>query len=553
MKQTWRTTATAILLAMLMVLGAMPLTAFAGENVGSPWNALAAMLDAEPGTDLGTITLDSDLIGGSDSDYLFVPAGVTVILDLAGHSIDGSATAASQGRMLEVRGHLTIIDSKGTGRVTGGVVKVLAGAKFIVVDTLSECFGASMVQYYLMLQKNAGSYAWIGHFYAITYFQGAKEALTAAAQPERYNNYKDELADLPEDDNWFNYYDPIVMLYQDATVAEGETWEVDSDSTIRLDLNGFTFDVQGTLTGGVPYTRYEDGEEISGFQPTPISIDSGVPGVFRSSGTIGVSIQPWTADTYYITGGEIGGRFAADGGTIHISGGRFTGGVFFNNGSDKANLDIYLSGNAELQDVEVAVYADEEQPTICMTVSDNVRIAGMTFEVMGEGGTKPNLILEGGYYDVDPQSFFRGLRRVPDDEVDYANLAQYYGYLWGDYLPYTEIDSSYREYVTDYYLYDDACYADRIQLKAEPEEYAGQLGWAADRDIYTWRIGGSDALFGDLDGSGVTNMADAFLLYRAVSGQVTLTAAQEAISDLDGSGTINMADAFQLYRAVSGQ
>ena len=57
---------------------------------------------------------------------------------------------------------------------------------------------------------------------------------------------------------------------------------------------------------------------------------------------------------------------------------------------------------------------------------------------------------------------------------------------------------------------------------------------------------------GDLDGSGVVNMADAFLLYRAVSGQVKLTDAQNAVADIDGSGTINMADAFALYRQVSG-
>ncbi|MBQ9414701.1 MAG: hypothetical protein IJU16_06210 [Clostridia bacterium] len=57
---------------------------------------------------------------------------------------------------------------------------------------------------------------------------------------------------------------------------------------------------------------------------------------------------------------------------------------------------------------------------------------------------------------------------------------------------------------------------------------------------------------GDLDANGIVNMADAFLLYRAASGQVTLTEAQQARGDMDGNGTINMADAFALYRQVSG-
>ncbi|MBQ9415043.1 MAG: hypothetical protein IJU16_07955, partial [Clostridia bacterium] len=60
------------------------------------------------------------------------------------------------------------------------------------------------------------------------------------------------------------------------------------------------------------------------------------------------------------------------------------------------------------------------------------------------------------------------------------------------------------------------------------------------------------AEIGDLDGSGTVNMADAFALYRAVSGQTTLTDAQEALADIDKNGIVNMADAFALYRKVSG-
>ncbi|MBQ9414702.1 MAG: dockerin type I repeat-containing protein [Clostridia bacterium] len=57
---------------------------------------------------------------------------------------------------------------------------------------------------------------------------------------------------------------------------------------------------------------------------------------------------------------------------------------------------------------------------------------------------------------------------------------------------------------------------------------------------------------GDVDANGIINMADAFLLYRAASGQVMLTDIQQAAGDMDDSGILNMADAFALYRLVSG-
>ncbi|MBQ9414703.1 MAG: hypothetical protein IJU16_06220 [Clostridia bacterium] len=62
-----------------------------------------------------------------------------------------------------------------------------------------------------------------------------------------------------------------------------------------------------------------------------------------------------------------------------------------------------------------------------------------------------------------------------------------------------------------------------------------------------------DLLKGDVETNDTINMGDAFLLYRAVSGQVTLTKEQEWAGDMDGNGILNMADAFALYRIVSGQ
>ena len=59
-------------------------------------------------------------------------------------------------------------------------------------------------------------------------------------------------------------------------------------------------------------------------------------------------------------------------------------------------------------------------------------------------------------------------------------------------------------------------------------------------------------LLGDLDNSGILNIADAFLLYRAVSGQTVLTSDQERFADMDRNGILNIADAYALYRMVSG-
>ncbi|MBQ9413803.1 MAG: dockerin type I repeat-containing protein [Clostridia bacterium] len=57
---------------------------------------------------------------------------------------------------------------------------------------------------------------------------------------------------------------------------------------------------------------------------------------------------------------------------------------------------------------------------------------------------------------------------------------------------------------------------------------------------------------GDVDGDGVINMADAFLLYRIASGQFLADETQLAVADLDGNGIVNIMDAFMLYRQVSG-
>ena len=168
-----------------------------------------------------------------------------------------------------------------------------------------------------------------------------------------------------------------------------------------------------------------------------------MPGVFRSSGTINVNFQPWSADTYYFTGGTVSGFIGADGGTFHISGGHFTDLVMFNNGNDEASLEIDLSGDAEFDRLEHMIYSDEESSAIHMTISDNVRVGTMAFEIMGDYVVNyPVLTVNGGYFTVDPRTWL-------DTEGAGENA---------------------------------------VQILATPEQYSGQSDWAADSSTYTWRI-----------------------------------------------------------------
>jgi len=79
-----------------------------------------------------TITLPYDVIAGSGNGQLIIPSGVTVTLDLNGHTLDrglSDADAASNGIAVAVRGgaSLTVKDSAGGGRITGGNSSGLCG------------------------------------------------------------------------------------------------------------------------------------------------------------------------------------------------------------------------------------------------------------------------------------------------------------------------------------------------------------------------------------------------------------------------------------------
>ena len=86
-----------------------------------------------------TYTLTADV---NTAGYIYVPAGVTATIDLAGHTIDrGLTSAVANGYVIKVAGTLTLTDSGTGGTVKGGMdsgfdyvscVKVAGSAAFIL-------------------------------------------------------------------------------------------------------------------------------------------------------------------------------------------------------------------------------------------------------------------------------------------------------------------------------------------------------------------------------------------------------------------------------------
>lgn len=104
---------TSIVLAVLMVVSMMSVMGVASASAYDTFGELDAAIRAG-----GTITLDNDL---TYSGFLYVPAGKTVTLDLAGHKIESTNDCA-----IKSVGTLTIKDTVGGGGVVAQECCVLA-------------------------------------------------------------------------------------------------------------------------------------------------------------------------------------------------------------------------------------------------------------------------------------------------------------------------------------------------------------------------------------------------------------------------------------------
>ena len=389
---------------------------------------------------------------------------------------------------------------------------------------------ASVTQSYQLFEGDK----WVKYVYSTEDYNTVEEAFQAATVEP---SFKNSLGLTDEQLQYFAYCDPTLTLFKDVTVEKNETFEVNSGVTIFLDLNGHTFDVKGTLTGS-----YNN-------NPTRFNIVSEIPGEFKISGSVDIMLDTWTADTFYITDGEIGGFMSIEGGTFNISGGVFTGDVFINNRSDEADLIINLSGNAEFTNMNFAAYSDAEAGKITMTVSDEAKIANMTFGVSGKlDGEKPILVINGGYFDEDPRTWLGGYVQVADGDVDHENLDQYYVLKWGEYKKYSDLSESDKQNATKFYAYSETFYAEFVEFASDPEEYTDQTDWAADTDKYTWRVKKA-FIYGDVNGDGKIDGRDATRLLQVLAQWNVKY--EEPACDVNGDGKIDGRDATRLLQYLA--
>ena len=105
--------------AELGLLAGSPLRAWTGEAFD--WESLQGAINGA--SDGATITLGNDVFGGSTVKALHVASGKNVTIDLNGHTIDrglAGGDAMKDGCVIKNEGTLTIKDSEGGGKITGG-------------------------------------------------------------------------------------------------------------------------------------------------------------------------------------------------------------------------------------------------------------------------------------------------------------------------------------------------------------------------------------------------------------------------------------------------
>jgi len=75
----------------------------------------------------------------------------------------------------------------------------------------------------------------------------------------------------------------------------------------------------------------------------------------------------------------------------------------------------------------------------------------------------------------------------------------------------------------------------------------------ADNHTYKHVVIKESVLYGDVDGNGKVEAADALEVLKSVVGKVTLTEDQSKAADVDGSGKVDAADALDILKKVVGK
>jgi hypothetical protein len=280
---------------------------------------------------------------------------------------------------------------------------------FTLVEEQSEDDVASVT--YSYATKNPAGTA----VYKTAYFDSIESAFAATSEVD----FEDQLTE--EQHNRFDrYMAPELKLLKEVTISQNTPVMANAAGAAVLDLNGKTM------------TILKDGGLIGDGQ---LSLESTVSGNIISAGTIEVPLGMWTGDKVYITDGSVTG-LSMDGGTLVISGGEvdFTEYSMINNGGD-ADIAVTISGAAKIRNLNYVVYLDEE---------GNIP----------EDKYNIHLTLNGGYYDVDPETYKTGSMGGP-------------AYDQSAYVTYDE---------------------DKVEMYTE---ISPQADWAADPAIYKYRINGT--------------------------------------------------------------
>ena len=167
------------------------------------WDILGETLNAAPNTDLGTITLTEDVAADIGSLPLTVPAGVTVTINLNGHTLDGTnAAVMGNGSIIFVYGDLTLTNSGENAALTGGGVQVSSNAAFDPAAVEAN-FGAKLLMTYDYDNDDTDE-EFENQLYAAVWYPTLYDAFTAAATIPK--DFKDDL-DLPANNIfWYNDY-----------------------------------------------------------------------------------------------------------------------------------------------------------------------------------------------------------------------------------------------------------------------------------------------------------------------------------------------------------